>query len=511
MFSSIKFKIILPIALGACIYALPLQAQVNFKPLERGDYTELEEKIITLKGLEAGLDYGLTLEKTQSNDLPYEKSGTGLSHQGRLNLKTVFHRDVAFHLNLEIGKSSFNNSNIRQSDAGSSSAEDETTAVSAREAYLRYNFNPRSGLLSGRQEISLGDRKGKVFHGLASAITFDCQVATWCMPFGVVQLGKQGGDAINHWSLQYNAWNTEGTGGLNDFLEVEIFRLMYNEGNVPLSKNLGPGQYNPNDPESAGGALPGQVLDGVNPVYYHADETNYFGIRANWEESWFFLNFDITGVKGLRRYHLFKREDGVLAPGDLTGVGAPQSGRYGQRGTAYELEIGARWPENRFGLRYLDASGDKYVDPGTPGSYLRDLRGYHEITPGSYNGAKLYFNGFDSTVDAGTGFGHSINNTKMIGLFYDYEAKESNQLGYSLGIYKLSYNKGIPDINGTYQTDIGLEVDNRLTFYVHKALSIQVEANLIRPEGAFRYNDYELPTGENNLISQFLGRVVYNF
>ncbi|NIR98521.1 MAG: hypothetical protein GWO39_13180, partial [Gammaproteobacteria bacterium] len=113
-------------------------------------------------------------------------------------------------------------------------------------------FNPRSGLIVGKQELSLGDRRGKLFHGVAPAITFDCKAGTWCFPVGLAMIGPKGADAIVHLALQFNGWD-EQHDGFRHALEVEVFRLIYTEEDVPLGKNLGPARFNPDDANNEAG------------------------------------------------------------------------------------------------------------------------------------------------------------------------------------------------------------------------------------------------------------------
>jgi hypothetical protein len=61
------------------------------------------------------------------------------------------------------------------------------------------------------------------------------------------------------------------------------------------------------------------------------------------------------------------------------------------------------------------------------------------------------------------------------------------------------------------QDAIGLEWDNMLTWYVHKALRLQVELNGILAGGALRANDFSRPNADQRSIYQVIGRIVYAF
>ena len=106
---------------------------------------------------------------------------------------------------------------------------------------------------------------------------------------------------------------------------------------------------------------------------------------------------------------------------------------------------------------------------------FRGRDGFYEVTPGSYRGTRLYFNGSDNSVEQGSGLGHSVNNIEMFGFFMDFRDPHGKELDYSLGIYKLELNRPVIDSNGNRQSNVGVEVDNMLSFYVHKAIKLQFE------------------------------------
>lgn len=484
--------------------------QANFKPLERGEYTEVEERVMVARGLEVGADYAARVRHNNQDDLPPLLSGTEAGHDLRLRLNTVMHRDAEIRLTLQLGQEPFTGTNLREASEETGQLNDSlSTAIFAREAYLRYNFNPGSGLVLGKQELSLGDRRGKVFHALVPGFTFDCKAGTWCVPMGVARVGPQNADAITHFALTYNAWNEPYAGDLRDRLRVEVFRVLYNENNVPLGRNFGPTVFDAEDPVAV---LPSQVVDpGANePIYYDADGQNFYGFRVQYAGGPLFVDFDVTGYRGVRRYHLYDGDGRATTPGDLSATGT-EFAEQSVRGTAVETQLGWRWARGRFGLRAMSATGDEYTDPTAPSAYLRDLSGYYEVTPGSYAGTRLWFNGSDADVSLGGGLGHSINNTQLIGLFVDYADPEKQGLGYSGGVYSLTLNNPIPDSQGELQDRIGVEVDNMLTWYAHKAIRIELELNGIVAQGAFRVSDTDVPNAVQDNFYQFIGRFVYSF
>ena len=128
-------------------------AQANYKPLERGDFAEEEEVVHVLKGVEASLDYAIQFADLSANDLPGEDEETRFIQDIRLGLTTAFHRDVALKLVLEPFPEPLSDGNIRREPRTERGriAESQEIAIIAREAYLRYNFNPRSRMLFGTQ------------------------------------------------------------------------------------------------------------------------------------------------------------------------------------------------------------------------------------------------------------------------------------------------------------------------------------------------------------------------
>ena len=483
--------------------------QLNFQPLDRGEFTEVEQRLMVAKSLEVGADYSMRVRTQNQDDLPAAERNTEIGQDLRLRLETIFHTDVQVHLTLELVEESFTRGSTRLApkDRRGQTNDGFPTTLNAREAYLRYRINPRSSLLLGKQEISLGDRRGKTFHALVPAITMDCKIATWCMPFGVANLGGTNDSAVTHWALQYQAWDTQ-EGAFRDHLEVEVFRVHYAEADVPLGRNLGPARYNPANPDSVAGAHPSQLLDPggatPGPVYYDAKAMEYFGFRVNWEGGALFANMDVVGVKGERRYHLWNAHQTLSAAGQA-------ENRQSVRGSTAEAELGYRWGMGRIGLRYMTATGLSNQPYSNGQNYLRSVVGYYEIVPGSYRGTRLWFNGADGSLEDGAGLGHSVNNTRLQGIFFDWADQSKARVGISTGLYDLRHNEPIPDANGVLQQKIGLEWDNTVTWYVHKALKFQAEANGILAGGAFRPDDTSVPNPIQDNFYQFVGRVVYSF
>jgi hypothetical protein len=513
--SPIRSLFLVTLFLPLVFWAASASAQiVNFKPLERGEYTEEEEKLTVLRGLDASLDYAAILDRAKFDRLTSDEEKTDFSQDFRLNLRSVFHRDVELFLSLEPTERSFEASESRQRKEEEGRLSDsQAISLNLREAYLRYRFNPRSALIVGKQEISIGDRRGKVFNGIAPAITYDCNVGTWCMPFGAIKVGQLPSDWIFHWALEYTAWDNKNNGYDNDTFKVEIFRILYSENNIPLGKNHGPAFYNPDNPDNGTQADSSQATDSAgNPIYYDADSQDYFGVRLGWDSGAFFLNFDFTINQGDRRLRRYSDENTSGVQG-LT-FGSTEAGEFSVSlsGKVWESEIGFRGPKWRTGLRVLSADGDSIVDPTDKSDYLIGTTGYHEITPGTYRGTRLYFNGTDKSVEQGSGLGHSISNIFLVGVFYEFSDPGGQGLDYQLGVYKLELNNPIEDGFGNKQSNIGVEINNLLSFYIHKAIKWQFEINILDTQGAFTLSDYSRPFGQNtSTYAQGVTRLIYKF
>ncbi len=528
--------------LGALGGSARAQNQPNFKPLERGDFTEAEQKMIVIRGIEVGGDYALRLRTDKSKDMQDLDSGTTMDQDFRLRLGTVFNDDVAMKLTLQTSTTSLDSSNLRTQPVDNRGREldGQNLTLTAREVYLQYRFNPNSALNLGKFELELGDMRGKVYRGIASGLGFDCRVGTWCMPFGATKVGPQAADWLYHWALKFRAYD-EYNEGMRRAFEVAIFRMIYTENNIPLGNGLGPAFFNPANPTGntgVGTLNRTQLTDDVNnlpcpggvpicghPIYYDATAYNYFGLRINWEATSFFSSFDFTNAQGSRSYHLYRDPTtGVIAgPTNPNGAQGALFNEQGIQGVATEVELGWRWApakRGRLGTRYMSATGDtngstidgngNYRSPNG-NAYNRGLSGYYEITPGTYQGTRLYFNGADSQVDLGGGLGHSVNNKQLWGFFIDYEDPEGSKVGYSGGLYKLDLNNSVLTTAGRQVKDVGVEWDNMLTWFPHKKLAVQFEVNLLSSGGAMSIDDNTPPPDIPQLFVQMLMRVVYRF
>jgi hypothetical protein len=327
------------------------------------------------------------------------------------------------------------------------------------------------------------------------------------MPFGVLKVGDSSADWIIHWALEYRAWDEEREGN-HEGLRVEIYRIWYTERDVPLGRNMAPGVLS-TDP-----TLPNQtsVIDnGGNPVYYDVHGDDAYGLNVKWDFRQTFLDFNFVDNQGSRLYHLARVDGQGVEPLDVNSPLLIQFKNEKVRGWATHTEFGYRWTTGRLGLRSLYANGDpdRPLDNGR--QFLRGLNGFYEITPGAYQGARLYFNGNDSQVDGGGGLGHSVTNTRMLGGFLEFDDPASAKVGYRTALLDLRHFHGVYDTHGERQDYIGLEWDNMLTWYLHKTAHLQFEANLLKQGPAFSYDDFTTPDRKTDLIIQGIIRFVYVF
>ncbi|HEX7928694.1 MAG TPA: hypothetical protein VF678_13955, partial [bacterium] len=77
--------------------------------------------------------------------------------------------------------------------------------------------------------------------------------------------------------------------------------------------------------------------------------------------------------------------------------------------------------------------------------------------------------------------------------------------------YHLTRNQSVFNAVGNRVSDIGVEWDNMLIWHAHKAVQLQFEANLLRPNGAFALDDFTAPAERQNLMIQAIVRMVYQF
>ncbi len=472
-------------------------AQSNFTPLSAEDVEEREDTLMFSAGMKISADYRLQVRHMNSGTLPPVEEGKhdlgklSFEHELRIGLRSIFHRNLSVNAELEIQQGPWQDANLRSGNSLQHVPDSQAAQLRARQAFLEYNSNPRNILRAGKHAFNLGERRGKVFSGILTGFSQECTIGTWCYQLGAAKIGRSSADWLYYGSLEYPVFHNQNEdGSTSHLLEIEIFRILYTERDIPLGKSNGPVFENSADTQKA--------KDGSgNPWYYDAIEQDYFGILVNWERSSLDLKFDLTGNQGKRRYH---------------SSGNSRQPRHSIAGVVSELELSYRLDNQQFGLQGLVASGDEEKnDPENRGTnFLRTLNGYHEIVPGTYRGTNFYFNGGGLGLTSGTGLGHSVNNTTMYGGWY-YLNLEEYSLMYRGGLFQLTRTKPTLNESGKKVRNIGVEWDNTLYWKWNKNLHTEFELNFFKAGDAFNYNDNQTPLEENDPVVHLVGRIFYSF
>ena len=499
-----------------------LMAQTNFIPLERGDAVEREERLLFSQGVQLSGDYRFRSNWINSSQLPESPVGAtspsafSYDQDIRFTLRSNVHRTVSINLELSTEQDALYLSDLRSSRSDRVwDPESQQVNIGARQAFLELNTHPRDRTRIGKQEINIGDRRGKVFAGVVSGFTQLCTVGTWCYEFGAAKLASRLSDWIYFLSLDYAFWNDrDSQGKALDVFRTEIFRIKYTESDIPLGRNNVPlkklssstlSELEGLTPETfkSGNDCRSEVSDyAVNsdckPVYYFSHEYEYWGIRLVYETPTIEIYGDMIGSSGKRRHYVYD-ESGYHHSSKVNGV-------------AGELEMSFISGEHRYGLIAMMARGDEEIqDPNKEGlNYKRDLSGFYEIMPGTYKGTQFYFNGGSTELNSGTGLGHSINNTSMIGLRYQYDVPDSELL-YRGGLYQLKRMKDVYNLFDIPSKEIGMELNNTLSFPIAIHAVMEFDVNLFNPGTAFSFDDHDVPGTATDLFFHAAARLFYSF
>jgi len=494
-------------------------AQSHFVPLERGDVSERKEHLTFSPGVELSGDYRFHTTKIKSTALPASRTGTNspeefsFDQELRLLLRSTVHRTISINLELATNQEPIYQSDIRASRSSRmTGAESQTANITARQSYLEFNRNPNEETKIGKHIINIGDRNGKVFSGILSGFSQRCKAGTWCYEIGGMKLSSADGDWLYFFSLDYPFWHeVDSQGEVVDSFRIEMFRVKYTEHDVPLGLNNIPARRLSSSAlsslESGGftsgsacnSSLAGYSLNSsCKPIYYNAHEQEYFGLRMQWETPVWAVYADIISNQGNRNYYQYDDRHNI----DKRKIS----------GGAAELELSWKKPGEEYMLVGMMAGGDEQLeDSSRKGTnYLRSLKGFYEISPGTYSGTQFYFNGGSPDRKNGTGLGHSINNTQMGGFRYRYDIPETTTV-YRFALYELKRIKPVLDANSRKASMIGIEWDNTFTLKVAGHANLDLDLNAFLPAGAFSYNIHTLPTGRKDMILHFAGRLTYSF
>ena len=470
-------------------------AQSNFTPMSTEDVEEREDTLMFSAGLKISADYRLHVRHMDSSTFPpygeneINPKGLSFEHELRIGLRSIFHRNLSINAELEIRQGAWQEADLREENSLRKVPDSQSAQVQARQAFLEFNSNPRNILRAGKHAFNIGDRRGKVFSGILTGISQDCTIGTWCYQLGAAKIGRHSAEWLYYGSLNYPVFHDKNEDGATSrLLDIEIFRILYTERDVPLGRGNGPVFRE---------TTTMQATTGDKGWYYDAREQEYFGILVNWELFPLNLRFDLTGNQGKRRYHL--KDSSERSKQSIAGV-------------ASELELSYQLDNHQIGFRGLMASGDEEInDPDNSGAnFLRTLNGYHEIVPGTYKGTNFYFNGGGLGLTSGTGLGHSVSNTNMFGGWYQLTLEEYSFM-YRGGLFQLARSKPTLNAIGKQVSNIGLEWDNTLFWKWDKHLHTELEINFFMAGEAFNYNDNHTPLERNEPITHLVARIFYSF
>ncbi len=515
-------------------------AQSNFIPLKPGDLKEREDIWAFSPGLKLTGNYRIYATQINSGATPQRREDEReidtlfFHHELRIQLRSTVNRNISLNLEMETQQEPFQDADLRsESQSGEEKNIDaQITGIGARQAYLEYNSNPANVLKLGKHHLNLGDRHGKVFSGVLTGISQNCKLGTWCYEIGAAKLGEHPADWLYFGSLNYPVFREENPANATIHqLEVEVFRIFYTERDIPLGISNIPTFENEdvlNDLAQAyatgddgqqqeARTFSKQFVDRQGrPLFYDAIEQEYFGIRLLWEKTALSVRFDITANQGKRHYHLLRDEEGVLESPDLGDNSVEfKSNHVAKRslaGVASELEVSYQLNNHQFGFRGMFATGDKEkLDTEIEGdNFLRVLNSYYEIVPGSYQGTNFYFNGKRDGLQSGTGLGHSINNTSLIGGWYRLDLIET-PFSYQTGLFQLKRMQPVRNETGKQVRNIGVEWDNTFAWRMDKHFHTDFELNFLQPGDAFSYSDNQAPLNRNELVIHVVARAYYSF
>lgn len=485
-------------------------AQLNFEPLEEGDYVEVEEKLTVLEGIAVDLDYAAWVISRNGKEFRRGEEGTGLHQEILLGLRTIFHPDVSLQLSLQLDHTALKDSDLRAEERRRLQMERrlpeaQTNTVWAREAFLRYDFNPRSPLFIGKQRVLLGDKRGKTLDAILPAIQFDCRAGTWCVPFGIAWGGSSASDTINHIALRYTSWDEQLPSGASK-LEVEIFSISSTESNVPLGKDFGPGLRHAEFPEDSA-KNPTLFQDG-GPIYYDAKDQDFFGLLVHWDYRNWFLRYDVTSSQGERVYHQNRQENGSFS-GKLESLDETEH-KSAVKGVVQELEVGYGDLPLRWAFHWMQASGDDSSD-SEANEFYRERKDYFELVPGSYGGTRMFFNGAAYRAEGGGGLGHSVSNIRLIGSSVRWTRQDPAGVSIHFGLYALNYLNPIRNVENEKVSRIGVEANAVFRFQIHPAVQLHLEADFISAGEAFRRDVYTEPKKKPDNMVQGILRLIYSF
>ncbi len=473
-----------------------LFAQQYYKTLKQGEYKTIEEDTHFNPGARINGSYEF-LSTDRKEDFV---TGASLGGKFYQDISLEFHSRINTNvsLNVKLGHQSpvvseqdraYETQNSAEAPANESG---DGFNVRFDEAYLEYNHNPNAQLRIGRQQITIGDRKGLIFEGEANAISQGCRIGTWCYAIGGARIGEEGSASVIWAQLDYpvfesgvvisDPWGDKPTRQESSF-SVEIFRVMHGGNNIPLAEYGGwTGEYSESHDTSDDTAT-------GDPVYFDNDDVEYIGLNIIWNYYDFDLHFTWSNMNGSREYF---SEDQTTKQGVSLGTKSVS-------GNAYLLDAGYRLTDEwKSTIRIFNASGN---DAGSDSEKIwqKNSKAYFEVQKGSFGDALIYFNGKN-----GVGDGHSVANLSFYALKFGYREKEST-ISADLDIYSFSRTKAVlVNAKGAEESEgknIGLEVDLRVEWRFEERLFFQCFAAYFQAEEAYSTTDSVRPDSDEPRFS----------
>ncbi|MBL0690970.1 MAG: hypothetical protein JJV97_01355 [SAR324 cluster bacterium] len=437
-------------------------------------------------------------------DLHYKSKRLTLFGQGiddyakqrfHIDFESIVFADTTFFLRLANRGGSFKErltspyyQDNNEADITSSGA-----SIFAKQFYLEYRHNPLVKLIYGRQEAFIGDKIGLVYRGDLNAITQACTVGSWCYYIGISEISEHQSSGIDFVHINYPIYDQEETvadlwldGISKNRLEVEVYIVRYRDAKVALAKYGGAADL-PNYNNHADSIYsPDQVRDSQKSLIFNDLNLQYAGINVSWQSYPFIVNTHYVSMAGKSKEHkqAANNSDDFTFIKEIT-----------RTGYAWSLDGSWRFmPEHKFNFGMLLASGNKPEDyAGYKDTYdsnnttqTNDVA-FYEIKKGTFGDANIYFNHFE-----GFGLGHSVSNLTFAQVGYSYK-KDIDSFGYDLNIYNFSRTNGEYNKSGSFVKNIGIEVDNDITFTLSQNLFLKLSASVFIPKEAYSESDNIIP------------------
>ncbi|MBU3915542.1 hypothetical protein KKA14_08395 [bacterium] len=468
----------------------PVFGQQSFTPLKQGEYEIREETQQFNIGVNVKGTYDLFYDSWRDGFLVGGREYGKIQQNIELDFKSTINTNLSLNVTLANKTSEVTSQDSAYEttyayESGDSTGDDGMNVI-FKEAFLEYNHNPNARLKIGKHEINPGGKSGLVFNGIATAISQECRIGTWCYYVGGARIAEDGNSALFWAQLDYpvyesgvlitDPWSEKGT-RQQVSLNVEMMRVTYSGFDVPVSKM---GTWTGNK------SLDHETFSDASSdyVYFNDDGIDYMGLNVNFNYYDFVLNFSWLYLKGTREYFY-----------DTQTVGKTFFATQELSGNAFSLDLKYRLNEEWQGsIETFYASGNK-LESDNQRFWENNSTAYLEVKKGAYGDALAYFNGRD-----GVGQGHSVSNLTYFSIRGSYKAKDKRS-GVDLALYSFLRSEPVYTNVSTEpekkESGIGNEFDVSGTYKLENNLLLTGFIAYFLPQGAYAENDNDRPTGEN--------------